>query len=307
MNEIISHTRGYSWESKSEVLESFLNKYNSLDTISSYTKDLKDYFSFLSKVEKRDLLKVNPKGAVRFQKYLLSQGLSNSSVNRKIACIKAFYSHLIHSHIIYNNPFDIIKRLPANSKKTKALSPKEVRRLLKKMSEDTYEAILYKCLVTFYFYTGLRRSELTSLNLEDIDSLEEEDCYVRVKMKGGKIKKKYLSNEPKRILKRYLDSRKVYEPHRITGALFSTKKNLKEGKRISKRHINNIFKNIGDHFGIDLHPHMARATFITTGLNQGISPALISRDVNHKNIQTTMEYFRDDESISKEIQSKIRY
>ncbi len=157
----------------------------------------------------------------------------------------------------------------------KVLSKSEVKRMI----ENT-ENIKHKCILALLYSTGLRRSELLSLRLMDIDS---ERMVINIKgAKGKKDRISLLSNDMLKMLREYY---KKYTPkeYLFEGA---------NGKQYSETSVSKILKNAAKRAGIrkNVTPHMLRHSFDTHLLEQGTDLRYIQELLGHKSSKTTEIY-----------------
>jgi integrase/recombinase XerD len=140
-----------------------------------------------------------------------------------------------------------------------------------------------RALILFLFSSGCRRSEVSKLNICDVD-LERRTA--DVKGKGSKIRKVHFSEECALVLKDYLGSRSMNE----SDPLFMNNK----GRRLLPKGIYEITKRLGKKIGLkqSLHPHSFRHTFATNLLARGAEIEFIADELGHADLNTTRIYAR---------------
>jgi site-specific recombinase XerD len=150
-------------------------------------------------------------------------------------------------------------------------------------SGEDLKSLRDRALLETLFSTGLRVSELCSLN-RDIDLDKKE---IRVKGKGGKIRLVFLSEIAKFYLKKYLEKRNDKEP-----ALFISLSKSSKFKRLTPRGVEKIIKYYAKKAGIikKITPHTLRHQFATDLLMAGADLRAIQLLLGHKNLQTTQIY-----------------
>ena len=199
-----------------------------------------------------------------------------SAVNGIITCIKEFFKYLYDDEYIKTNPARKLKKM------------KEEKRLKHSLNEVVFEHIRLNCknsrdraIVEFLYATGLRVSELVSLNRSDIDPNANS---LKVIGKGNKERFVIYSDIAKFYLQKYLSERKD-----DNDALFvSTKKPY---NRLSTRGVQKIFEKIKKELGLsgDLSPHILRHTFATR-LAATADITTVQKLLGHTNIDTTLIY-----------------
>lgn len=138
-----------------------------------------------------------------------------------------------------------------------------------------------RALILFLFSSGCRRSEVSNLNIEDIDI---ERRTAKVKGKGKKIRYVHFSEECALVLTDYLQTRSFNE----TDCVFINRK----GRRLLPKGIYEMITRFGKKIGIPLHPHCFRHTFATNMLARGADIEFIADEMGHANLNTTRIYAR---------------
>lgn len=209
-----------------------------------------------------------------------------STLNSIIVCINAFFSFLYDEGYLESNPSRKLKKIKCE------------KRLKKSLNDVTLEQIRLACknsrdraLIEFSYATGVRVSELVSINIKDLDFYSNT---LRVIGKGNKERIVMFSEISKYYIQKYLDDRTDDNP-----ALFVSLK--KPYSRLGKRGIEKIFTRIKKelNLSVDLTPHILRHTFATK-LAQTADITVVQKLLGHENINTTMIYAEID-------QDKISY
>ncbi|ETI91500.1 MAG: Tyrosine recombinase XerC, partial [Negativicoccus succinicivorans DORA_17_25] len=208
-----------------------------------------------------------------------------NSLNSIIICIKSFFKFLCEEDYLDNDPSRKLKKI------------KQEKRLKKSLNEITFEQIRLSCsnvrdraLLEFLYSTGVRVSELISINKDD---LNYESNTLRVIGKGNKERVVIFSDITKFYLNKYLASRSDDNP-----ALFVSVK--KPYKRLSQRGVQKIFDRIKKdlNLSVDFTPHILRHTFATK-LAQTADITTVQKLLGHTSLDTTMIYAEiDNEKIA---------
>lgn len=207
------------------------------------------------------------------------------TIQNKIHYINSFYSFLLNEGIISKNPVSRIEAPKIGREIKKPFSPEEMEAIRKSCTH-----IRDRALVEFLYSTGLRVSELVSLNIGDVDMVNREFV---VNGKGNKERTAYFSPAACFYLKDYLNWReekeKISEKERENVPLFSHIK--KSYERISKTGIETMCRRIGKRCGIEnVHPHRFRRTFATNMAARDMKLQELAKLMGHSKIETTMIY-----------------
>ncbi len=185
----------------------------------------------------------------------------------------------------------------------KFLTLDQIKKLLDAPDISNVIGLRDKAILEVLFSTGLRVSELISLNREQIkiDNLNE-DLEINVIGKGGRIRPVYLSPRALKALKDYLETRKDKN-----NALFINYKGPKPLDRLTPRSVENIVRKYVIKAGISIpaSPHTLRHSFATDLLTQGVDLRVVQEFLGHKNITTTQIYTHITSKQLKEIHRKF--
>ena len=170
------------------------------------------------------------------------------------------------------------------------LEPQEVARLLAAPRVDSLEGLRDRAILEMLFSTGLRVSEIISLNRGDINMRDAEG--VRIRGKGNKLRLVFLSDEARRALKAYTDKRTDIDEALFARTSRSKKVPTAGDLRLTARSIQRLVKKYAAAAGItkDVHPHTLRHSFATDLLRNGADIRSVQVLLGHTNITTTQIY-----------------
>jgi len=252
-------------------------------TVKAYLSDVKDFRRFLNsegvKVKGVDYSLVR-----RYLGILQEKGRQKSTLARRVASLRCFFHYLyakgyVASFLLSNlrSP-KLAKRIPS------FLEEDEVRSLLETAEGENFFRCRDRAILELLYATGMRIDELVSLNLEDVDILEE---VVRVRGKGGKERMiplgRYAIEALSDNLKRRQERAKVGEK-----AIFLNR----FGKRLSDTAIRRRLKDYLALAGISKQasPHTMRHSFATHLLNRGADLRSVQELLGHERLSTTQIY-----------------
>ncbi len=259
-------------------------KHLSDNSISSYLDDIYKYLYFLEKKHINDPIKIEYSDLTNYMEELDKEKYSIYSVVRKISAIRNFHHYL---NIIYKKE-DITQKLenPRFYKKLpNTLSIEEVDKLLNIELNDAY-SYRNKAMLELIYATGLRVSELTNLEITNID-LEER--IVRCYGKGKKERIVPIGDTAIKYLKIYLEQyRDELKKSTLCDKLFLNN----HGKALTRQGFFKILKKEAEKKGITkpISPHTLRHSFATHLLNNGADLRSIQTMLGHSNLSTTQIY-----------------
>ena len=209
------------------------------------------------------------------------EGLSECTVNNKISYTQNFFKWLVDEEIIDKDVSKKLKRIKEPLKLRKPLTMEEIERLRISCKDSRDRAIL-----EFLLSTGCRVSEITNINISDIDF--NKNC-VSVVGKGNKERIVYFNEKTRLYINNYIQERKGDNE-----ALFIGVK--KPYERLGTRAIEKIINKIAIRANFDksVFPHLLRHTFATQGLRQGANIYTIKFLLGHTSVMTTERYIEID-------------
>ena len=137
-------------------------------TITSYTKDLDNYYSFI--IAKKINYKTITKDEIRsYLKYLDELKYSKSTISRILSTLRHFYTYLVINKITSKNEFKLIKNPKKDKKLPNFLQSDELDKIFSVIDTSTPLGLRNRLIIELLYATGLRVSEITSLKVNDID------------------------------------------------------------------------------------------------------------------------------------------
>jgi len=261
-------------------------KYSS-HTVCAYVNDVSDFQQFnVVNFEQENIDSVEYTQIRSWIVFLVENGLSTISVNRKMASLKAFYKFLLKIKQIEVSPLLKHKSLKVSKKIQIPFSEKELELVLQNIeSEEGFEAVRDRLLVELLYSTGIRRSELIHLR---VDAVDFSNSTIKVL---GKRNKERLIPVLAVVLKQmrlYLKERSDLEVIRDVECFFLTKKGLKLSESFVYRLINSYFSKVSEK--VKRSPHMLRHTFATHLLNNGADLNSVKELLGHSSLASTQVY-----------------
>jgi integrase/recombinase XerC len=257
----------------------------SANTTTAYRNDLNQFFSFLEKTYGNCSIKeVNHFMIRSWIVSLMDAEMDSRSVNRKISSLKTLYRFLLREKITDHNPMlkivspKVKKRLPefVDAKNMEALFNGE-------MFNDDFEGLRDRLILEILYSTGMRVSELTNLNAEDVDMYNQS---VSVTGKRNKQRVIPLTIKLVKAIKEYLKKRK--EIKTTENNLLITLKGKKMTRILIYKIVNNCLSGVTNIK--KRSPHVLRHTFATHMLNNGADINAVKELLGHASLAATQVY-----------------
>lgn len=264
-----------------------LEKKYSPHTVNAYLNDI-SYFEVYNKecFEQNTIDQVNYSQIRSWIVTLVDDGVSNSTVNRKIASLKAFYKFLLKIKQIQVNPLLKHKALKTEKKLQIPFSEKELTDALSQSSvAEGFQEVRDKLIVELFYTAGIRRTELIHLKLSNVNLGAG-----TIKVLGKRDKERILPVLPVVVeqFQLYLKERSSLEYIEDEQYLFVTKKGLKLSDSFVYRLINSYFSTVSEK--VKKSPHILRHTFATHLLNNGADLNSVKELLGHSSLASTQIY-----------------
>jgi len=260
------------------------------NTLQSYKRDIKQYENYLEQKQK-GYDEITAKEMKEYIEHLEEIGKKPSTISRNIASIRSFYQYEVKNKKLKEDPTEGIQSPKVEKRVPSILTSNEVSLLLEQPKGTDLKGIRDKAMLEFAYATGMRVTEIISLNVEDIN-LEEG---VVVCKNGGKQRTIPLGNISLKALKEYVTAaRNILIKKDDTKALFV---NI-NGTRLTRQGFWKIIKYYKEqaHISKDITPHVLRHSFATHLLQNGADLKSIQAMLGHSDILSTQVYmqFQDD-------------
>jgi integrase/recombinase XerD len=261
------------------------------NTVAAYKNDLQQLDSYLSGTssngKSRDWEKLERDVIVEYMLALRRKNYAEATVARKVAAIKSFFQYLQAEGTIRRNPAESLESPRVGRSLPKPLSVTEVDELLEQpLKRNTPEARRDRAMLELLYATGLRVTELVSLDVDDINMTGP---YVRCMGKGSKERTIPIHEQAAAAVAEYLnDGRAGLVKARKESALFVNRR----GERLTRQGFWLILKQYAKEANIatPVTPHTLRHSFATHMLRGGMNLRHVQELLGHANISTTQVY-----------------
>jgi tyrosine recombinase XerC len=266
-------------------------------TVRNYTHDLLDFFSYLKSKKISSLNEVNRQVLRGYLSHLMKEGFAKVSISRKLSAIRSFYHYLLREEFVATSPVADTSSPKLDKRLPKFLTPEETVRLLEAPDSSTALGQRDRALIELLYASGLRVSELVSLDLEQINLDTNE---IRVWGKGSKERVVLMGKPAATALASYLSQgRPQLLGKKKSYALFLNR----DGGRLTERSIQRILGKYTRVAGIKkrVHPHLLRHTFATHLLDGGADLRVVQELLGHASLVSTQIYTHVTQSRARKV------
>jgi len=266
----------------------------SQNTIAAYRNDLQQFIAYLAAPPDEDQLSaigswtdLTDAHLGAYLLHLRSRDYAASTVARKTAALKSFSGYLRKREIVGQDIGTKLSSPKVDKYMPKAITREEVAHLLKQPTEttpDRPESIRDRAMLSMLYATGMRVSELVSL---DLDHVHLEGASVKCQGKAGRSRIVPISSAAIAAVTDYLDRARGTLVNGETQSLFVNHR----GGRLTRQGFWLILKSYAQRAGIDdITPHTLRHSFAAHALGQGAELSEIQKQLGHVSISTTQIY-----------------
>lgn len=245
-------------------------------TIRAYQKDIETFFAFL---DDKKISSIDSSVISNFIAFLMRYGLDTVTVARKLSSIKSYFKAMKRLGYVSENPAELIRTPKKKRHLPGFLTYEQIEDGLKidDPRDHAMMELLYSC--------GLRASELTGLNVDDVDLPSEE---VRVMGKGGRQRILPLGRKARDAIVSYMRVRRKPTDGDAEPALFLNYRggrlSARSLQRIVRKHLIKVARASGT------NPHILRHTFATHMLERGADLRAVQELLGHVSLSTVQIY-----------------
>lgn len=294
---------------KREFLEYMeIERGSSLKTVANYSHYLTKFFAF-AKIS--DVSGISDDTIREFRLHLNRQAgsrtrgqrsgtMKKNTQNYYLIAVRRFLKYLMKRGITSLSP-ERIELAKVGARELDLIGGDELTRLLDAPAKTDVQGLRDRAILALFFSTGLRLSELCSLN-RDLDLSKDE---FSIRGKGEKVRVVFLSDEAKDAIRAYLKLRKDMDEPLFTQT--SKKKSLDGSTRLSPRSIERMVRHYAIKAGISkkVTPHIIRHSFATDLLSNGADIRSVQMMLGHANIATTQVYTHVTDKQLREVHKKF--
>ena len=256
-----------------------IEKAVSSHTLRAYRKDLEIFFDY-AKTEPEGIDIIDVRGFVAGQ---IKEGMSKTSVSRRLSCIRSFFRFLHKEGYIKSNPAKFVSNPKVPKLLPRFLSVDEVFSLVEKPEGFGFIPVRDKAILELLYSSGLRVSELSGLNMEDLNIKES---LIKIRGKGKKERIVPVGSKAIDALKSYMIERMLLKSK--DKALFLNRIRTRLTDRGVRRIVVKYARELAMYGKIS--PHTMRHTFASHLLQGGADLRVIQELLGHSSLSTTQKY-----------------
>lgn len=268
------------------------------NTLQSYRRDIV-YFNKYVESNQLNYAKMQEEDIKAYLEHLQEVGKKASTISRSLASIRSFYQFLVRNKKVKVDPTNHIQSPKIEKRAPSVLTAQEVELLLDQPKDVDLKGTRDKAMLEFAYATGMRVTEIISLDIEDV---KLEEGYV-VCHSGSKQRNIPLGTLALKALKEYIEeARPVLIHDESVKALFVNV----NGQRLTRQGFWKIVKYYKEqaHITKDITPHVLRHSFATHLLQNGADLKAIQNMLGHSDISSTQVYMQFQDSGLKNVYKK---
>ena len=253
------------------------------NTIDNYGRDLRALLQFCEQQGLADWGALDSHRVRLFASRSHAGGLAPRSVQRRLSAVRSFCNFLIRERALVSNPANDIRAPKVGRHLPETLDADQIQRLIE-IPTDTPLAKRDRAIMELFYSSGLRLTELTSL---DVAQLDLGDGTVRVLGKGGKTRIVPVGRHARTALRNWLGERAALAKPDVAAVFIG-----QGGRRLSQRAVQLRISHWARRQGlqVDAYPHLFRHSFATHLLESSQDLRGVQELLGHANISTTQIY-----------------
>ncbi|QUH20717.1 site-specific tyrosine recombinase XerD [Alkaliphilus sp. B6464] len=271
----------------------------SQNTLESYKRDITQYLTYLNNNGILDISLSNTTTVITYLLYLQKTGKSTSTISRNLASIRSFYKFLLLNKQIESDPTINLETPKTERRQPNILTLQEVDTLLTQPLEHTDKGIRDKAMLELLYATGIRVTELISLNIEDVNlDLGFIKC-----SSGAKERVIPIGSIALNSLTKYINNNRInFIKNQDEESLFLNY----YGNRLTRQGFWKIIKAYTEQakIGKTITPHTLRHSFATHLIQNGADLRSVQEMLGHSDISTTQVYAHLMKNRIKEVYNK---
>ena len=246
----------------------------------NYRDDLRAFFA---SAERKPVTRMTPLDVRSFLAQQSTKGYAKRTVARRLSCLRSFFRFLCREGVLKHNPAAVVPTPRLERRLPHFLDETQITRLLEAPRQDRWQGLRDRAMLETLYSTGMRVSELTGLNLEDVDEISET---VIVRGKGKKERLCPIGKTALEAVRRYLAKRP--KKTKVPAAMFVSQKLT----RLTVRQVDRLLQRYtaAAQLPAAISPHSLRHSFATHLLDRGADLRSVQELLGHQSLSTTQIY-----------------
>jgi integrase/recombinase XerD len=255
------------------------------NTLEAYIRDIKQFEDYLYENNIQTIMDGNKTIIITYLMYLQKSGKATSTISRNLASIRCFYQYLLNNNFIKEDPTLNLKSPKCEKKLPNVLTKEEVDLLLSQPNLGDFKGSRDKAMLELLYATGVRVSEIISLNIEDVDL---DVGYIHLKDNNGTERIIPVGTIALNSLFHYIKSYRNEEGLSYKDPIFINY----SGNRLTRQGFWKIIKEYTKKSNIDktITPHTLRHSFAVHLIENGADMKTVQEMLGHSDISTTQIY-----------------
>lgn len=257
-------------------------------TIAGYQRDIEEFIQYCKCEDINSFQAVQYSFLRGYLAYLHTKSLSPKTINHKMSSLRGLYRYLQKEELINDNPFLLVESLKEPQRQPDFLYVDEILDLLDSIDTHTMLGRRNKAMLELMYASGLRCSEVVTLQLDQIDFSRQ---LLFIHGKGGKDRYVPFHDYAREWLQDYIENDRqeiMVKSHQEHQFVFVNK----FGKALTNRGVEDIVNRVVKNYDPTrkIHPHTIRHSFATHLLEQGIDIRVVQELLGHSHLSTTQVY-----------------
>lgn len=256
-------------------------------TVQCYQDDLNAFEEFCKSLDEQLAWECVDQDVIRqWMVSMMEQGHKETSVNRRLSALRSFYRYALKRHLLERDPSHLLQGPKKRRPLPYFLKESEMDRLLDgNFFPDNFDGVRDRLILSMFYQTGIRLSELTGLDVDDVDVVR---LQIRVLGKRNKERIIPFGDDLLRLIRQYGELRAPYVEKTGSSAFFITRKGTRISRALVAEKVRTYLAQVTTLK--KRSPHVLRHTFATVMLNHDADLESVKELLGHESLSTTEIY-----------------
>lgn len=256
-------------------------------TVRCYQDDLNAFEAFYKGLDDQLTWECVDQDVIRqWMVSMMKQGNKETSVNRRLSAVRSFYRYALKRHLLEKDSSHLVQGPKKRKPLPYFLKESEMERLLDEGSfPDGFDGVRDRLILSMFYQTGVRLSELTGLNMDDVDEINSQ---IRVFGKRSKERIIPFGDDLLELIRQYIELRAPYATSSDFPAFFITRRGTRISNALVAEKVRTYLAQVTTLK--KRSPHVLRHTFATVMLNHDADLESVKELLGHESLSTTEIY-----------------